>query len=170
MVGPNFALSSIAAPEVLYDAEESLPTIETEVQYYAGFVRYTNKTRQARLAGMTDAEKQQLSPAQRTCVIKETFAEHEARTGEKLTQLIWEEEQAKIKQMKDAERQRLLDEKARLTAAEAKDRETASAKGKDKAAVQKESTELREKLKSMQIPEEYVMKPIPPRLQAALGR
>ena len=170
-VGPNFSPSSLEAPEVLYDAEESLPAIETEVQYYAGFVRYTNKTRQAKLAGMTDAEKQQLSPARRTCVIKETFAEHEARPGERLTQLIWEEEQAKIKQMKDAERQALIEEKARLTAAaEAKDKEIAAAKDKNKASIQKESAKLREKLKSIKISEEYVMQPIPPRLQAALGK
>lgn len=170
-VGPNFSPSSLEAPEVLYDAEESLPAIETEVQYYAGFVRYTNRTRQAKLAGMTDAEKQQLSPARRTCVIKETFVEHEARTGEKLTQLIWEEEQAKIKQMKDAERQALIEEKNRLAAAaEVKDKEIAATKGKNKAELQKESAELRGKLKEVQIPDEYIMKPIPPRLQAALGR
>lgn len=157
------------APDALYDMDDGVPMVVKEVQYFLGYVRYTNHTRQARLAGWTDAEKQQLSPAQRTCVFKESFAEHETRTGEKLSQLIWEEEQARIKERKDAERQAIIDSRAQLSAAlAAKNREMTAATGSQ--ALQQDSTDMKTRLESIRVPPEYVMQPIPPRLQAALNR
>lgn len=161
---------ALDAPDSLYDIQDGMPMVVKEIQYFLGYVRYTNQTRQARLAGMTDAEKQQIAPAGRTCVIQETFAEHEARTGEKLTQLVWEEEQAKIKEMKDAQRKSMIDARAQLsTQIAAKDNAVAAAKTESRGALQQESTDLKSKLDAIQIPTEYVIQPIPPRLQAALN-
>lgn len=159
------------APDWLYDVDDGLPMIVKETQHFLGYVRYTNQTRAARLAAMTDAEKQQLPSTQRTCIAKETFAEHEARTGEKLTRLIWEEEQAKIKQTLDAQRQAIIDAKAQLTAQMVtKSKQIAGAQGDTRISLQQESAQLQGDLDSMQIPDEYVIQPTPPRLQAALGR
>jgi len=159
------------APEALYDTEDGLPMIVKEVQHFLGYVRYTNHTRLARMAGMTDAEKASLSPAQRTCVIKENFAEHEARTGERLALLVWEDEQAAIKARSDAERQKMIDQANQLTATIAAKTGTAAAsRGQSTAAVENELVQLRAQQAALTIPEEYVAKPVPERIRAALGR
>ncbi len=159
------------APDFLYDVEDGLPIIVKEIQYFLGYVRYTNQTRAARLAGMTDAEKKALSAQQRICVVKETFEEHETRTGEKFTQLVWEEEQAKIKQLQDTRRQTLLNQQAKLTnAIAAKTKEISAATDQSKLTMQEELVRLQQELSGIKIPEEYTIKPIPPRLQAALGK
>jgi hypothetical protein len=142
-----------------------------EVQYFLGYVRYTNQTRLARISTMTDAEKASLSPAQRTCVIKENFAEHEARTGEQLTLLIWEEEQAAIKERSDAERRKMIDQANQLNATiAAKTQEATRAKGISATATQGELARLQQQRAALTIPEEYVIKPVPERVRAAMGR
>ena len=67
------------APDSFYDLEDGLPIVVKEMQYFLGYVRYTNQTRAARLAGMTDEEKKALPPEKRVCFFKETFEEHEAK-------------------------------------------------------------------------------------------
>jgi hypothetical protein len=159
------------APDFLYDLDDGLPIIVKEVQYFLGYVRYTNQTRSARLAGLTDAEKKMLSPEERVCVFKESFEEHEARTGEKLTQLVWEEEQVKIKQQMDASRQTAITNQAKLADAIAsKTQAIAAASGESKLELQKELATLKQVQSELKIPPEYTVKPIPPRLQAVLGK
>ncbi len=159
------------APEFLYDPEDNMPMIVKEVQYFLGYVRYTNQTRAARLSGMTDAEKSLLSKDQRVCVIKETFAEYEARTAEKLTQLSWEEEQGRIKQELDANRQALVDAKSIIAAKiDAKTLEISSANDNAKLALQQDLTSLKQQHSSLKIPEAYTIQPMPTRLQAVLGK
>jgi hypothetical protein len=158
------------APDWMYDTQDGLPMIVREVQLFLGYVRYTNETRQARLIGMTDAEKQGFPASQRTCVFQETFADHEARTGEALTVLVWEDGQAAVKQQMDAARQSLLNTRAGLAAIIAqKTNEAAAARGQSKLDIQSDLSELQQHLNALVIPDSYVIKPIPARLQAALG-
>ena len=158
------------APDFLYDSQDGLPMIVKEVQYFLGYVRYTNKTRMARLAGMTDADKSALSPSQRVCVITESFADHQARTGEQLTLLVWEQEQAAIQQAKDAQRQAALSNQAALTAAIAQTTQAlASATSDVQPQLQQILADLQLQLGNLVIPPVYQMKPVPPRLQAALN-
>lgn len=86
------------APAWLYDDDEPCPRMDKELQHYLGYVRYTNDTRAARIAGKTDAEKTAMKPDARRCVHQETFDEHNARlglTGDRaLKVLVWEEVQA----------------------------------------------------------------------------
>ena len=163
---------AIDAPEWLYDSEDGLPVIIKEVQHFLGYVRYTNLTRQARLSGMTDDEKKMLKSGQRTCVYKESFADYQARTGEVLAQLDWDTEQANIKTQKDAEREGMIASQAKLTAAVAeKGAQIARAGGaEDKAAVEKDLAESQQALSSLKVPDVYQVKPMPARLQAALGQ
>jgi hypothetical protein len=158
------------APDWMYDAEDGLPMIVKEVQHFLGYVRYTNQTRQAKLAGMTDTEKQGLSRPQRICVFKESFADHEIRTGEQLTVLVWEDEQAAIKQKKDAEKLALIATQAKLTNLIAEKTKTVgAAQGQRKLFLQQDASDLQQQLSAMVIPDDYEIKPIPPHLQAALG-
>jgi hypothetical protein len=158
------------APDSLYDAQDGIPMIVKEIQHFLGYVRYTNKTRMARLAGMTDADKQALPASSRTCLITESFTDHESRTGEHLTLWVWEDQQAKIKAGKDAERQQALDARANLAAAIAeKTQEVASATDERKAVYQAELQGMIQRQNSLTIPDVYQTKPIPARLQAALG-
>ncbi|HYA41057.1 MAG TPA: hypothetical protein VEF34_07120 [Syntrophobacteraceae bacterium] len=158
------------APDYFYDPQDGLPMIVKEVQYFLGYVRYTNKTRMARLVSMTDADKRALSSSQRVCVITETFADHEARTGEQFTLLVWDQEQAAIKQARDAERQAALNAQAALTAAIAQTTlNLASATGGQQTQLQTILADLQQQLSTLVIPGVYQIKPIPPRLQAALN-
>lgn len=160
------------APDFLYDPEDGLPMIIREVQYYLGYVRYTNLTRQARLSGMTDDEKKMLTPQQRTCVFRESFADYMARTGEVLNQLDWDTEQVNIKARKDVERQAMINKQTKVTAAlNAKKVELANAKSAEtKAELERTITEYQKILSELEIPAEYQMKPIPSHLRTALGQ
>ena len=144
----------------MYDADDEVPMIVEEIQRYAGFVRYTNQTRQARLTSMTDAEKSALSTLQRTCVFKESFEEHNARLGlggeSALVRLDWDFEQQAMKSARDAEIQAAL--KARA------DQGVAVAAARDANV----KAELIQQEAPIQIPEEYVIRQMPPRLRAAL--
>lgn len=96
------------APDSLYDDADGMPDmIVEEVQHYAGKIRYTNKTRLARLMSLTDIEKSALTPEQRQVSICETFAEHEARTGNKLKMRDWTADQEAAKAEYDAKRAEL---------------------------------------------------------------
>lgn len=157
------------APDSLYDPQDGLPMIVKEVQYFLGYVRYTNQTRATRIVGMTDSEKQALTASRRACVITETFAQHEARTAEHLTVLVWEQEQAAIKEMQDTRRQTALDTQAELSAAIAqKTSDAILATGDLKSALAAELVQLKLEQNTLKIPDVYQMKPIPQRLQAAL--
>lgn len=146
------------APEWIYDPEDGVPMIVKEVQHFVGYVRYTNMTRQARLAGLTDAEKSALSREQRTCVFRESFEEHNARlskTGEEvLVKRDWDAEQAKIADARAAQ----------IAAAEANQRAMQARRSSEKGA-QEEGIE---DLEPVAIPEPYVPKPLPLRLRAAI--
>jgi hypothetical protein len=158
------------APDSLYDLQDGLPMIVKEVQYFLGYVRYTNKTRMARLVGMSDAGKSALSPSQTVCVITESFADHATRTGEQFTLLVWDQEQAAIKQAMDAKRQTALNTQAALTTAIAQTTQNlASATGDQQTQLQSTLAELQQQLNSLVIPDVYQIQPIPPRLQAALN-
>jgi hypothetical protein len=158
------------APDSLYDLQDGLPMIAKEVQYFLGYVRYTNKTRMARLAGMTDAQKSALSASQTQCVITENFADHQARTGEQFTLLVWDQEQAAIKQNKDAQRQAALAAQASLTAAIAQTtQDLASATADQQKQLQTTLAVMQQQLNSLVVPDVYQVKPVPPRLQAALA-
>lgn len=148
------------APDSLYDIEDGLPMIVKEVQHFLGYVRYTNQTRQARLAGMTDAEKSRIPAPQRTCVYTESFADHNARlglTGSKaLTKLDWEAEQRAIKAKRDSEIVAARRAKADLQAS------IATAKDDDAR------NDLIQQDADTKVPAEYTMKTPPARLRAAL--
>ncbi|MHC1724457.1 MAG: hypothetical protein AB9866_00250 [Syntrophobacteraceae bacterium] len=135
-----------------------MPMIVKEVQHFLGYVRYTNMTRQARLAGMNDAEKSALSREQRTCVFRESFEEHNARlskTGEEaLVMRDWDTEQAKI----------AANRAAQIAAAETNQRAMQARMAPGKGG-QAEGIEDRE---VVQIPEPYIPKPVPVRIRAAL--
>jgi hypothetical protein len=99
------------APEFLYDHEDTIiDMIPQEIQYFQGIVRFTNKTRIAKLAALTDAEKSALTTEQKTCVIEETFAEYNTRTDnvDTLTVLDWDTVQADLQLKYDNERQAIL--------------------------------------------------------------
>lgn len=159
------------APEWLYDIEDGMPMIVKETQYFLGYVRYTNQTRAARLSGLTDKEKSSLAPRERVCVFTETFAEHESRTGEQFTLLIWEEQETAIKKQKDFERQIISQTRTALSKAiSAKDSELSTVQDDEKKTTQAELDNLKQQMNELAIPQEYQMKSIPPRLAAALGR
>ena len=161
---PDTQLSPHAqdAPDWMYDPEDEIPIMIKEIQRYLGYVRYTNQTRQARLASMTDAEKSALSREQRTCVFKESFADHNARLGlsgdKALVQLDWDTEQQAIKNARDAERLTALKSQAAQQTAKT----MAVAKGASAGA---DSIEAEA---PVQIPEEYIIQPMPARLRAAM--
>ena len=153
---------AIDAPDWMYDAGDGMPMIVKEIQQYVGYVRYTNLTRQARLASMTDAEKSALSRQQRTCVFKESFADHNARLGlagdKALVQLDWDTEQQAIKNTRDAERLTALN--ARAAQQTAKTMTAANSASTGSESIQAEAL--------VQVPEEYVIQPMPARLRAAM--
>jgi hypothetical protein len=96
------------APNDLYDDEDGIPDLVVEeIQHYAGKVRYTNKTRQARLSSMTDAEKTALSDTKRRCIYVESFAQHNNRCDCNLVQLDWDTEQNRLQARYDAETESL---------------------------------------------------------------
>jgi hypothetical protein len=148
------------APDWVYDAADGLPLLVREVQYFLGYVRYTNQTRQARLTGMTDAQKSALSAQQTTCVFTESFADHNARLGltggAALVKLDWETEQQSIKAIRDAEvlaaKQSLENLQAAIAATQDPDIRA--------ELIQQESTII--------VPDQYIIKDPPPRLKAAL--
>jgi len=85
------------APASMYDDEdEIIDRMGFEIQYFQGFVRFTNKTRIGLLTAMTDAEKTLLTAEQRQCVYQESFSAYNTRTGENLVQLDWDVEQTKL--------------------------------------------------------------------------
>lgn len=146
------------APEWMYDPEDGMPMIVKEVQHFLGYVRYTNMTRQARLAGMTDAEKSALAPAGRTCVFRESFEEHNGRLSkqgdEALVKLDWETEQAKIAANRAVQ---IAAAEANLRAMQAR---LLPGKGTQEEGI--------EDLAPVQVPEPYIPKAVPVRLKAAL--
>jgi hypothetical protein len=152
------------APAWLYDAEDGVPMIVKEIQHFVGYVRYTNTTRQARLASLLDAEKALLSVEKRTCVFKETFAEHKVRTGITLVKQDWAATQTAIKSVKDAERQNIVANKALL--------ETSVAELTAKKDKTEEDAKLLEEKQAqvakVVIPAEYTKKPVPARIATAL--
>ena len=153
---------AIDAPDWMYDADDGVPMIVKEIQQFVGYVRYTNLTRQARLASMTDAEKSAFPRQRRTCVFKESFADHNARlalTGkDALVQLDWDTEQQAVKEARDAERLSALKAQAAQQAAKT----MAAARG---ATAGGEGIEPEA---PVQVPEEYVIQPMPTRLRAAM--
>lgn len=98
------------APASLYDADDPNPHLVVEVQHYLGYVRYTNHTRAARLAGLSDAEKAALPAEARACVHRETFDETNKRLGTALAAKSWAAEQDKLQaaydELRDAEQAR----------------------------------------------------------------
>ena len=102
---------SRVAPDFLYDDEDDIiDRVGFEIQYFQGFVRFTNKTRIGLLASMTDAEKSALTTQQRQCVYKESFADYNTRVGENLVVLDWDTEQARLQAEYDARRTLVLAE------------------------------------------------------------
>lgn len=148
------------APNSLYDPEDGIPMIIKEVQHFLGYVRYTNQTRQAWLAGMTDAEKSALPAKKRTCVYMESFADHNTRlrlTGAKaLNKLDWEAEQQAIKARRDSEIVAARKAKAELQTS------IATEKDEDRKA------DLIQQEANTKIPAEHTIKVPPARLRAAL--
>jgi len=151
---------SVNAPDTLYDAEDGLPMIVEEVQHFLGYVRYTNVTRQSRIASIPDAGKSALSAGQRTCVYMESFADHNARLGltdsQALVKLDWYDQQQVIKARRDAEIAAATQVQAKLTTALA-----ACADDDCRANLTGQSLNI-------VIPPAYVIKDPPPRLRAAL--
>jgi hypothetical protein len=148
------------APDWLYDAGDGIPMIVKEVQYFLGYVRYTNQTRQARMAGMTDAEKSALSAGKRNCVYMEAFADHNTRLGlsgpRALVKLDWDTEQQAIKARRDVEIAAARKAKADLQATIASVQD-----GEARADLISQDAKV-------EIPAEYVVKAAPARLRAAL--
>jgi len=147
-------------PDWMYDAQDGTPLLIKEIQHFLGYVRYTNHTREARLAGMTDAEKSALSVQQRTCVFTESFPDHNARLGltddAALVKLDWETEQQAIKAIRDAQ---ILAANKSLA-----DLQTAISSTQDPDI----RAQLIQQQSSIQVPDQYVIKDPPPRLKAAL--
>lgn len=77
------------APDWFYD-RKGVDEVHISTQHYLGLVTYTNVTRAARLAGMLDAEKSNLTDQQRTTVLEETFVEYNTRMGENLKVWDWD--------------------------------------------------------------------------------
>mgnify|MGYP003634826437 CR=1 FL=1 len=99
------------APDWLYDDEDDIiDRMGFEIQYFQGFVRFTNRTRIGLLASMTDSEKSALTSQKRQCVYQESFADYNTRTGENLIQLDWDTEQTLIQARYDANRMAILNE------------------------------------------------------------
>jgi hypothetical protein len=102
MISPHAA----DAPEWLYDwdVDRMSPKIVRELNHYAGIVRYTNYTRQARLLerllnrwpAPTDA-------LSRKVIHEETFEEYNARTGHVLEKIDWDTDQLRMRTERDAE-------------------------------------------------------------------
>lgn len=99
------------APDWMYDDEdEIIDRMGFEIQYFQGFVRFSNKTRIGLLASMTDAEKSARTTAQRQCVYQESFADYNTRTGENLVQLDWDTEQTRLQAEYDDKRSSIIAE------------------------------------------------------------
>lgn len=100
---------SRSAPDFMYDDEDDIiDRMGFEMQYFQGFVRFTNKTRMGLLTEMTDAEKSALTAQKRQCVYQESFTDYNTRTGESLVQLDWDTEQTRLQAEYDAERDSVL--------------------------------------------------------------
>lgn len=70
---------NMAAPEWMYDAEDPMPRVQYEANYYVGVVRYTNLSRKDRLVELQLAGKKMPTGDAARFVHTETFAEHNAR-------------------------------------------------------------------------------------------
>ena len=94
------------APEWLYDwdVDRMSPKIVRELNSYAGIVRYTNYTRQARLLeGLLNGSPAPIDPLFRKVIHEETFEEYNVRTGHALERVDWDTDQLRMKSETDAE-------------------------------------------------------------------
>ena len=94
------------APEWLYDwdIDRMSPKIVRELNSYAGIVRYTNYTRQARLLeGLLNGSPAPIDALSRKVIHEETFEEYNVRTGHTLEKVDWDTDQLRIKSERDAE-------------------------------------------------------------------
>jgi len=83
------------APEWLYDAGDSAPRIVKEYNLYTGIVRYTNESRRDKLLSQGVPATAQAGLTT-TYMHSESFAEHEARTGEHLQIRDWQADQDEL--------------------------------------------------------------------------
>ena len=103
------------APDSLYDSDDpSIDMVVQEIQYFQGFVRFTNKTRMAKLAALTDAQKSAMEASKLECVIKESFSDYNTRAGQNLKILDWDTEEQRKQDRYDAERAPLLAKRKEL--------------------------------------------------------
>ena len=94
------------APEWLYDwdIDRMSPKIVREINYYAGIIRYTNHTRQARLLErLLSGDSLPASDLARKVIHEETFEEYNVRTGHTLEKKDWDTDQLRMKSEIDAE-------------------------------------------------------------------
>jgi len=94
------------APEWLYDwdVDRMSPKIVRELNSYAGIVRYTNYTRQARLLErLVNRWPAPIDALSRKVIHEETFEEYNARTGHALERVDWDTDQLRMKSERDAE-------------------------------------------------------------------
>ena len=69
-------------PEWLIDADDPLPQVDRELNVYAGVIRFTNRSRQARLIdALLNGGPLPDDNQSRQCVVFETFEEYNARRG-----------------------------------------------------------------------------------------
>ena len=94
------------APEWLYDwdIDRMSPKIVREINYYAGIIRYTNHTRQARLLErLLNRWPAPIDALSRKVIHEETFEEYNVRTGHTLEKKDWDTDQLRMKSEIDAE-------------------------------------------------------------------
>ena len=94
------------APEWLYDwdIDRMAPKIIREINHYAGIIRYTNHTRQARLLErLLNRWPAPIDALSRKVIHEETFEEYNVRTGHVLERVDWDADQLRMKSERDAE-------------------------------------------------------------------
>ena len=94
------------APEWLYDwdIDRMAPKIVREINHYAGIIRYTNHTRQARLLErLLNRWPAPIDALSRKVIHEETFEEYNVRTGHTLEKMDWDTDQLRMKSERDAE-------------------------------------------------------------------
>ena len=94
------------APEWLYDwdIDRMSPKIVREINHYAGIIRYTNHTRQARLLErLLNRWPAPIDALSRKVIHEETFEEYNVRTGHTLEKKDWDTDQLRMKSEIDAE-------------------------------------------------------------------
>jgi len=102
------------APASLYDNDGMVEMVVHEIQYFQGKVRFTNKTRLAKISVMTDAEKAALTSDERACIIEESFDDYNTRTGSNLSIKDWDTEQQRLQDEYDVKVAEGLEKEANI--------------------------------------------------------